>query len=72
MPVSLSDFEDAELSGMAAFERWRMEFEAGLIGPVADDMVAEVVRTLSPEQKDMLKDASPEAYKELMKRVRAR
>ena len=70
--TSLRDFEDANLEGLAAFERWRAEYEAALVGPVAEEAIAEVLRMLTGDQVQQLKQGNPELWDRLQKRMVAR
>lgn len=69
---NLRDFDDANLAGMAAFERWKAEFEAQFIADEAEAMVAQVLASMTPEQKAQFQAADPAAYDSLVKRLKVR
>ena len=72
MSLTLRDLEDANLAGTVAFERWRMEWEAEFIAPLGDEAVGEMIESMAPVQRELLKGQNPEAWKSLEKRTKAR
>ena len=72
MPANFLDFEDAYLQGLAAFERWRMEYEAQFIGDAGDQMIAALLQTMTPQQREMLRAKAPATYDGLVKRLKVR
>lgn len=72
MPANFLDFEDAYLQGLTNFERWRSDFEAQFIQPAGDQMVAAVLQSMTPAQREALRASDPGVYDKLVKRLKVR
>ena len=67
--MDIQQMESAILEGQARFERWKQAFEAQLVMPYAMDALRELMGTLTPEQKEQLKQSDPKAFKQVMRMI---
>ena len=67
--MDIVNAESAYLDGRAKFEEWKINFEREWYRPYGIQALRILVNTLTEEQKTELRQADPEAYDYVMKRV---
>ena len=67
--MDIQQMESAILEGQARFERWKQAFEAQLVMPYAMDALRELMGTLTPEQKEQLRQSDPKAFQQVMRMI---
>jgi hypothetical protein len=72
MSPNLLEFDDIYLEAMARVRKWQSEYETQFIAKAADELVAQVLRSMSPGQREVLRGLAPEAYESLVKRLKVR
>ena len=69
MSLTIDDIEDAKMQGQALAMEFMQEIQAEIFEPVGKRMVREMMRTMSPMQKFVLKERAPEEYDEVMNMI---
>jgi len=69
MPLTITDAEDAFLSGQADFKKWEAEFTAQWYQPLMITMLGALWARMSPEEHAALRAINPQAHDEVEKMI---
>lgn len=72
MSLNLLDFEDINLEAQARVRAWQYDFEREFVAPAADAVIAQVLQSMSPGQRELLRAMIPDAVESVEKRLKVR
>jgi len=67
--MDYSRFESAWLDGLTRFERGRDAFEREFIAPLGDEVMANLMAAMTPDQRLAMQAIAPDAIEAAMKKL---